>query len=87
MRGYFNCVNNKLTSLKGAPKTVGGYFDCSNNPKLKSLDALLGTEIKGKLYTNLDASEFKEDQKMFIKVHKDLKKFKALKRLLQVTKV
>ena len=27
----FNCSNNKLTSLKGAPIYVDSYFDCSNN--------------------------------------------------------
>jgi hypothetical protein len=29
--GYFHCVNNKLTTLEGAPLSVGGYFDCSDN--------------------------------------------------------
>ena len=29
--GSFDCVNNKLTTLKGSPKHVGGWFDCSNN--------------------------------------------------------
>jgi hypothetical protein len=32
----FYCLDNKLTSLKGAPKQVGGNFDCSEN-KLTSL--------------------------------------------------
>ena len=32
VKGYFDCSNNKLTSLKGAPESVGGYFTCSNNP-------------------------------------------------------
>ena len=34
--GYFNCSNNKLTSLKGCPKEVDGYFVCNHN-KLKDL--------------------------------------------------
>ena len=34
--GYFDCVNNKLTSLAGAPSSVGGYFSCRIN-KLTSL--------------------------------------------------
>ena len=29
--GSFDCANNKLTTLKGSPKRVGGWFDCSNN--------------------------------------------------------
>ena len=35
----FNCTNNdKLTSLKGAPKKVSGIFNCSNCGKLESLE-------------------------------------------------
>ncbi len=33
----FWCLHNNLTSLKGAPKTVGGFFRCSDN-KLTSLE-------------------------------------------------
>ena len=29
--GYFDCSDNKLTTLKGCPKSVVGFFDCSNN--------------------------------------------------------
>jgi hypothetical protein len=29
--GHFFCSNNELTSLKGAPQTVGGDFSCSYN--------------------------------------------------------
>ena len=29
--GHFDCGNNQLTSLAGAPQEVGGGFDCSNN--------------------------------------------------------
>ena len=35
--GYFNCPQNKLTSLEGCPKEVGGSFYCYNN-KLTSLE-------------------------------------------------
>ena len=35
--GYFNCVNNQLTSLEGAPNPVRRDFDCSNN-QLTSLE-------------------------------------------------
>jgi len=29
--GYFYCSENQLTSLVGAPQTVGGVFDCEDN--------------------------------------------------------
>ena len=29
--GDFDCFNNQLTSLEGAPSSVGGFFSCSNN--------------------------------------------------------
>jgi hypothetical protein len=35
--GSFNCWDNRLTSLKGAPQKVGGKFSCSDN-KLTSLE-------------------------------------------------
>ena len=35
--GNFQCSNNQLTSLEGAPQTVGGAFQCSGN-KLTSLE-------------------------------------------------
>ena len=34
---YFTCSNNQLTSLEGAPNTVGGSFNCHNN-QLTSLE-------------------------------------------------
>jgi hypothetical protein len=36
VKGRFYCRNNKLTTLQGAPKTVGGDFSCSFN-KLTTL--------------------------------------------------
>ena len=35
--GYFNCYNNRLTSLKGCPRWVGGSFGCVDN-QLTSLE-------------------------------------------------
>jgi hypothetical protein len=35
--GNFNCINNNLRSLEGAPQKVGGNFNCSNN-RLKDLN-------------------------------------------------
>ena len=37
--GYFNCFNNQLTSLEGAPSSVDGNFNCSNN-QLTSLTGI-----------------------------------------------
>ena len=37
VNGYFDCSDNQLTSLKGAPQSVDGYFFCSNN-QLTSLE-------------------------------------------------
>ena len=31
VNGWFNCANNKLTSLKGSPKEVYDKFDCNHN--------------------------------------------------------
>jgi hypothetical protein len=31
LEGNFHCSGNKLTSLKGAPRSVGGHFWCDNN--------------------------------------------------------
>jgi hypothetical protein len=38
--GYFNCGFNKLTSLVGAPQSVGGCFDCSYNKLTNFLNGL-----------------------------------------------
>ena len=37
VKGIFRCINNQLTSLVGAPKTIGTHFACSNN-QLTSLE-------------------------------------------------
>ena len=34
VKGYFDCTNNKLTTLEGAPQKVDGDFYCYNNPNL-----------------------------------------------------
>ncbi len=44
--GNFNCSLNPLTSMKGAPKRVGGNFICSGNGLLESL-ADFKSEIGG----------------------------------------
>ena len=42
VRGYFNCYNNRLTSLEGAPREVRGSFGCDNN----QLTSLVGAPQK-----------------------------------------
>lgn len=37
--GHFNCDNNHLVNLKGAPRSTGLYFSCRDNP-LTSLEGL-----------------------------------------------
>lgn len=37
VKGYFSCSGNRLTTLEGAPKTVGCTFFCPNN-LLESLE-------------------------------------------------
>ena len=38
VNGYFNCYDNNLTSLEGAPKYVGRNFYCGDNNELASLE-------------------------------------------------
>jgi len=45
---YFTCSNNQLTSLEGAPNTVGGNFYCHNN-QLTSLECAPNT-VDGNFY-------------------------------------
>ena len=44
---YFDCSYNQLTSLKGAPQTIGRDFYCEGNPNLHSLDGI--GEVKGEI--------------------------------------
>ncbi len=55
--GYFNCSNNKLTTLKGSPKWIDGSFNCYNNI-LTSLEGspkyiTLGVDCSGNRLTSL----------------------------------
>jgi len=45
--GNFYCDNNQLTSLEGAPSSVGGYFSCRNNKltSLKGAPASVGADF------------------------------------------
>ena len=36
--GHFDCRSNRLTTLEGGPREVGGGFDCSNNPVYEIID-------------------------------------------------
>lgn len=49
VEGDFNCSDNKLETLKGMPKEVGGNFDFSKN-KIKEIITL--PETKGKIIYN-----------------------------------
>ena len=51
--GYFNCADNQLTSLVGAPLEVGDDFYCSDN----SLTSLIGApqEVGGYFYCHNNA--------------------------------
>ncbi len=46
--GYFDCMDNKLTSLEGCPNEVNGGFSCSYN-QLTSLEGL-SKIIEGSLF-------------------------------------
>jgi len=46
--GFFDCCDNKLTTLEGSPKSVGGFFDCQNN-QLTSLEGS-PKEVGGSFY-------------------------------------
>jgi hypothetical protein len=48
--GDFWCGSNQLTSLEGAPQSVGGSFDCSNN-QLTSLEGA-PQKVGGHFYCN-----------------------------------
>ena len=56
--GFFDCGNNLLTSLKGCPVEVGGYFRCSQNKKLTTL--IDGPKKVGDAYfaTNCNLMDF-----------------------------
>ena len=55
VNGDFYCSDNNLKSLAGAPKTVGGNFDCGNNPGPNGKgftedDVRAVCDVKGKIY-------------------------------------
>ena len=51
VRVDFYCDNNQLTSLEGAPKTVGGSFYCEANPiSERTLASIFSLMQKGKSY-------------------------------------
>jgi len=52
VKGYFNCEENKLTTLRGCPKEVRGFFSCSWN-KLTSLEHSLEI-VEGNFYCGLN---------------------------------
>jgi len=57
--GSFDCGDNKLTSLQGAPQEVGEDFSCSYN-KLTSLEGA-PQEVGGDFHCSDNAVQFTED--------------------------
>ena len=60
---HFNCSNNSLTSLEGAPQRVDGYFNCSHNEleSLKGCPKYVGRGFdcgKNKLKSLKDAPDY-----------------------------
>ena len=49
--GNFSCERNQLTTLVGAPQSVGGYFYCyGNSVSETTLDSIFELMKKGKAY-------------------------------------
>ena len=68
---YFTCSNNQLTSLEGAPNTVGGSFNCHNN-QLTSLECAPNT-VGGNFYChNILTLPYSELFKIVDKVDGDI---------------
>ena len=59
VEGGFSCHNNKLTTLQGAPETVGGGFYCDNN-KLTTLQGAPKT-VRGDFYPANNPGNFTEE--------------------------
>ncbi len=57
---HFDCSVNNLTSLKGAPQSIGGGFHCGNN-KLTSLEGA-PKSVKGDFFCGRNAVQFTEEQ-------------------------
>lgn len=71
--GNFWCSFTRLTSLKGAPKTVGGDFWCSNNYQLTSLEGA-PKKVVGYFWCSKNAKKFtKEDVKAVCDVKGDIR--------------
>ena len=87
VKGSFSCSRNQLTSLKGAPGSVGGGFFCHNN-QLTSLEGAPGL-IGGDFYchnnqlTSLVGAPGSISGKWFMTVHPDV----PLLNLLHVKKI
>ena len=65
--GYFNCSNNQLTSLEGAPSRVGGYFTCVNN-RLTSLKGAPSNVGGGFSCNNNQITSLKDVHKQIVEI-------------------
>ena len=66
VNGFFDCINNELTSLEHCPKTVDGHFYCYDNP-LNSIKELFDIQVKGNIVIPerlTDSNEWKLLQKV-----------------------
>ena len=49
--GSFSCINHQLTSLEGAPNSVGGNFYCHRSPNLPYSELFkIVDNVKGDIY-------------------------------------
>ena len=78
--GNFYCNNNQLTSLEGAPKEVGGFFDCDKNPlpqliidNDRYIDEIIKWQDEYNIWRNGNLDEFRFSE-MMIDIKEELKK-------------
>ena len=60
VRGLFEIADNTLITLEGAPRKVGGFFNCEDNVNLTSLEGA-PKEVGGDFYCEGCGTQFTED--------------------------
>ena len=89
--GDFICRANQLTSLQGAPQSVGGYFDCRHNRRLTSVvgapqkiggDFIYHDERLKQEYQKMILERKSQNKKCFIKFKNAIAKLLAKKQQL-----
>ena len=61
----FNARENLFKNLIGAPQSLGGYFHCSNNPNLESLEG--GPKDSGALFNCKNCPKLKNPKMQILK--------------------